>query len=51
MTDFTDLNFEAGEVILLDKEINKPSFSLIYKLRKVTGIKKIGHAVRESESA
>jgi tRNA pseudouridine55 synthase len=44
MTDFTDLNFEAGEVILLDKEINKPSFSLIYKLRKAIGIKKIGHA-------
>jgi tRNA pseudouridine55 synthase len=44
ITDFSDLDFELGEVILIDKEINKPSFNLIYKLRKTIGIKKIGHA-------
>jgi tRNA pseudouridine55 synthase len=44
MADFSDLDFELGEIILIDKEINKPSFSVIYKVRKTIGIKKIGHA-------
>jgi tRNA pseudouridine55 synthase len=44
MADFSDLDFEMGEIILIDKEINKPSFSVIYNLRKTIGIKKIGHA-------
>jgi tRNA pseudouridine55 synthase len=43
-TDFSNLNFEQGEIFLIDKMINRPSFHIIYKLRKTLGVKKIGHA-------
>ncbi len=39
-----DADFERGEVLLIDKEVKQPSFSIIYKLRKAIGVKKIGHA-------
>jgi tRNA pseudouridine55 synthase len=39
-----DADFEKGEVLLIDKEVKRPSFSIIYKLRKAIGVKKIGHA-------
>ena len=44
IADISGINFNLGEIILIDKEINKPSFSVIYKLRKTIGVKKIGHA-------
>lgn len=33
-----------GEVVLIDKEIDKTSFNVIYKIRKAINIQKIGHA-------
>ncbi|MGE5497171.1 MAG: tRNA pseudouridine(55) synthase TruB [Syntrophothermus sp.] len=43
-TDCTSADFEKGEVILIDKSLNKSSFNVIYKIRKAVGIKKAGHA-------
>jgi tRNA pseudouridine55 synthase len=31
-------------VILIDKDADRSSFNIVYKLRKITGVKKIGHA-------
>jgi len=38
------IDYCQGEVILIDKEINKTSFNAIYKIRKTINIQKIGHA-------
>ncbi|MCX6152116.1 MAG: tRNA pseudouridine(55) synthase TruB [Ignavibacteriales bacterium] len=43
-TDLTEVDFEQGEVVLIDKMINRPSFHIIYKIRKTIGVKKVGHA-------
>lgn len=37
-------NFEAGEVILIDKPFNLSSFRVIEKVRKIINFRKIGHA-------
>ncbi|MCS7053335.1 MAG: tRNA pseudouridine(55) synthase TruB [Ignavibacterium sp.] len=37
-------NFEAGEVILIDKPFNLSSFRVIEKVRKLINFRKIGHA-------
>jgi len=37
-------NFLEGEIILIDKPFKKTSFDVIYKIRKVINVKKIGHA-------
>lgn len=42
--DFFSTDFEKGEVILIDKSLNKSSFNVIYKIRKAIGVKKAGHA-------
>ncbi|MGE5409929.1 MAG: tRNA pseudouridine(55) synthase TruB [Clostridiales bacterium] len=42
--DLSAADFEKGEVILIDKSLNKSSFNVIYKIRKAVGIKKAGHA-------
>lgn len=42
--DFSNFDFTNGEVILIDKDLHASSFNVVYKLRKITGIKKIGHA-------
>lgn len=42
--DFSKFDFTDGEVILIDKDGDHSSFSIVHKLRKITGIKKIGHA-------
>ena len=44
MNDFTSLDFQAGEVILIDKEKGVSSFGAVYKLRKIINVKKVGHA-------
>jgi tRNA pseudouridine55 synthase len=42
--DFSKFDFTNGEVILIDKDADRSSFNIVYKLRKITGVKKIGHA-------
>ncbi len=37
-------NFFEGEIILIDKPFKKTSFDVIYKIRKVINVKKVGHA-------
>lgn len=36
--------FESGEVVLIDKQLKKSSFDIVYKVRKAVGVKKVGHA-------
>ena len=43
-TNFSELDFQTGEVILIDKPIKWSSFKVIYEVRKVIGVKKVGHA-------
>lgn len=38
------IDFQNGEVILIDKQIRKTSFDIVHKVRKYTGVKKVGHA-------
>ncbi|MEI7811584.1 MAG: tRNA pseudouridine(55) synthase TruB [Ignavibacteria bacterium] len=40
--DFVD--FDKGKAILIDKSLDKSSFHVVYKIRKATGVKKVGHA-------
>ena len=42
--DFSKADFSEGEAILIDKEQGVSSFGVIRRLRKITGVKKIGHA-------
>ena len=42
--DFKNFDFTNGEVILIDKDVDRSSFNIVHRLRKITGIKKIGHA-------
>lgn len=39
-----DVDFQNGEIILVDKEKGKSSFNVVYKIRKAAGVKKVGHA-------
>ena len=41
---YTKESFEQGQVILIDKPLRWTSFDVIQKLRKILGIRKIGHA-------
>jgi tRNA pseudouridine55 synthase len=43
-SDFTNINFKEGEVILIDKPAGWSSFKVIREIRKVIGVKKVGHA-------
>ncbi len=43
-TDFSKLDFQTGEVILVDKPYGWTSFKVIYKIRKAIDVKKVGHA-------
>lgn len=38
------IDYCQGEVILIDKRINKTSFNVIYKIRKTIQVQKVGHA-------
>ena len=42
-SDYTP-SFESGEIVLIDKRLKKSSFDIVYKVRKATGVKKVGHA-------
>jgi len=37
-------DFVNGEKILIDKPLYNTSFDIVYKIRKATGVKKVGHA-------
>jgi tRNA pseudouridine55 synthase len=37
-------DFENGEIILIDKQLFKSSFDIVYKVRKAVNVKKVGHA-------
>jgi len=37
-------DYEAGEVVLIDKSQRKSSFDCVYKVRKAIEVKKVGHA-------
>ncbi len=39
-----DYDFEKGEVILIDKAVDKSSFYAVSKIRKAGNVKKVGHA-------
>jgi tRNA pseudouridine55 synthase len=39
-----ETNFQNGEVILIDKFSGWTSFDVVNKIRKITGVKKVGHA-------
>lgn len=42
--DLNNIDFSEGEVLLIDKELGWTSFDVVKKLRRITGVKKIGHA-------
>ncbi len=42
--DFSNLDFQSGEVLLVDKPAGWSSFKVVYKIRKAAGVKKVGHA-------
>ena len=42
--DFSSVDFNSGEVILIDKPLGWTSFKVVHIIRKITGAKKVGHA-------
>lgn len=42
--DFFDADFSLGEIILIDKPAGPTSFQVVNKIRKITGVKKVGHS-------
>jgi tRNA pseudouridine55 synthase len=42
-TDFSGLDFSAGESILIDKPLKFTSFKVIHIIRKVINVKRVGH--------
>lgn len=44
VTNFQEVDFAAGQTILVDKPLELTSFDVIYRLRRFLHIKKIGHA-------
>lgn len=44
VTNYQEIDFVAGQTILVDKPLDLTSFDVIYRLRRFLHIKKIGHA-------
>ena len=44
IVDFLNLDFQTGEIILVDKPFKWSSFKVIHEIRKVIGTRKVGHA-------
>lgn len=44
VTNYQEIDFAAGQTILVDKPLELTSFDVIYRLRRFLHIKKIGHA-------
>ncbi|MGB5530470.1 MAG: tRNA pseudouridine(55) synthase TruB [Ignavibacteriaceae bacterium] len=42
--DLSDADFADGEIILIDKPSGPTSFQVVSKIRKITGVKKVGHS-------
>ncbi len=42
--DLSHVDYTDGEILLIDKEKGKSSFNIVYRVRKIVNIKKIGHA-------
>ena len=42
--DLSDADFSDGEIILIDKPSGPTSFQVVSKIRKITGVKKVGHS-------
>ena len=42
--DFVNLDFQTGEIILIDKPFKWSSFKVVHEVRKVMGTRKVGHA-------
>lgn len=42
--DLSDADFSEGEIILIDKPSGPTSFQVVSKIRKITGVKKVGHS-------
>jgi len=42
--DLSDSDFSEGEIILIDKPSGPTSFQIVHKIRKITGVKKVGHS-------
>lgn len=40
----SDADFSEGEIILIDKPSGPTSFQIVHKIRKITGVKKVGHS-------
>jgi len=40
----SDADFSEGEIILVDKPSGPTSFQIVNKIRKITGVKKVGHS-------
>ncbi len=43
-SDFSNIDFNSGEVILIDKPAEWTSFKIVHRIRKTVGVKKVGHA-------
>ena len=44
VSDFSNLDFQTGEIILINKPYGWSSFKVIYKIREAIGVRKVGHA-------
>lgn len=44
IADPSDADFSEGEIILIDKPSGPTSFQVVHKIRKVTGVNKVGHS-------
>ncbi len=42
--DYSHIDFREGEVLLIDKPAQWSSFKVVHEVRKITGVKKVGHA-------
>ena len=43
-TDLSHFDYSSGAVLLVDKEEKKSSFNIVYRIRKIVQVKKVGHA-------
>ena len=43
-TDLSNADFTEGEIILIDKPSGPTSFQIVNKIRKITGVRKVGHS-------
>src|SRR3990172_2159169 len=43
-SDVRTLDFESGEILLIDKPLNWTSFDVVHRVRQLFHVKKVGHA-------